>query len=291
MKIFIGLLIILFPSTLFATVISLEEAIHANIVKVIVTGKPIENNPENETHTGKCLRIQLRNTGGKASQLNINSAYRFSNEKNAHQDLMTTESVLVSLLPNQLKTISINALCCEMHNASPSDHDTFQLAREEMGSLKKLCNLLERQKNFGNTAQQAMWCLTDDSPVENIYDTHPDIKMEDELVALIATEKGLSLIPPRKKAAAAVRILRYAIEAEGAYTQWVDKPTTVGIYITDSLNNPLITLMKDERETRINGTLKYSYGYRGQLPKGTYFLQAKIDGVWKKEKEIVVGRN
>ncbi len=285
MKIIFLFLVALYPIVSIANHITLEEAIHNGSLKLVVSGTPARENVHGSSHTGKCLRMQVTNTGKQSTSLRIENAYRFGNEEKSHQDLMTCEAMTVQLQPQQTSTFMINALCCEKNDGAPSASDTFHLVRKESGTIERLCVLLERQKNFDNTAQQAMWCLTDNNPIENIVDTHPDLKIENELIAFIAKEKGVT-IPVRLQVP--VRILRYAIETEGKYSQWMDKPATIGIYITDSLNNILITLMPDERENRTKGTVKYSYGYRGLLPKGHYKLQAKIDGVWKKEKDIII---
>lgn len=269
-----------------AKVYSLQEALIQKLIKLTITGNPIEQNPNKDSHTGKCLRFQFTSNQGLATEILIENASRFANDLKSHQDLMSTESILVKLKQHETKSIAVNALCCEKQDGSPSVEDTFLFKEKANTSIQKLCMLLEKQKNFGNTAQQAMWCFTDKNDITSIYDTHPDIHIENELAKLIASE--LKIAVPSRTSTTQHRILKYPIEVEGQYKQYVSVPLTIGIYITDSLNNILITLFPDETENRTHGTVKYSYAYRGQLPQGKYLLQAKVNDEWKLEKEILI---
>ncbi|HOZ50774.1 MAG TPA: hypothetical protein PLU17_02885 [Chitinophagaceae bacterium] len=268
--------------------ISLQEALTNKQIKISVTANSANNNPSASSHTGKCLKLDFNNASQNAIQIIIENAIVFENQEVKNQDLISCERKEINLSGNQNKTIYMNALCYEKNNSSPSPLDTFKFKLKESGSIERLCQLLSKQKNFGNTAQQAMWCFTNNASINDMIDTHEDQLVEDELIKFVANEKG---IPSPQRKTTPIRILRYAIETEGSYTQWVEKPIKIGIYITDSTNTILITLMPEEIENRINGKLKYSYGYRGLLPKGKYYLQAKINGEWKKEKEIIVDDN
>lgn len=264
------------------------EAINSKLINATITGNPTTNNPLHNSHTGKCLQLTISNISKQPIEIKIDHAVHFINEEKSHQDLINTEDVLVRLIAGETRNIAINALCCEKNDGSPSELDTFQFSKISSPSIQGLCKLLQLKNEYGNIAQQALWCFTDENDLNMIYDTYADTNFENRLVAYIATEKHLP-IPSRKYEK--IRIIQYAAEVEGKYSQWIDRPTTIGIYITDSLNNPLITIMPDETERRGQGTIKYTYLYRGQLPKGIYFLQAKVDGVWKKEKELVLGQS
>ena len=213
--------------------------------------------------------------------MKIENAYHFTNEYDFKQDLISTENYIVKLNANETKTVAINALCGEKKNASPSETDTFKLGYKHNGSIEKLTTILQRLKTYDNTAQQAMWCFTDNNSIDNIFDTDIDTTIENELVKFIALEKGIAIpkrpYNPNKK----IRVLRYPIELNGSHSEHIDRPTTTGFYLTDTTNKILETIVADDTESR-KGTVKYSWGYRGQLVKGTYYFQMKTNGVWKR---------
>jgi hypothetical protein len=265
--------------------IKLLDAIKSNQANIVATGNPTENNPLKSSHTGKCLKLKIINTSKIALEYKIEDSYHLSCNDASTQDLITTENLLVTLNPGQSKDLTINALCGEKSNGSPSEKDSFVLSYRHNGSILRLTDFLAKHRVNDNTAQQAMWCFTDNNSIENIFDTNTDTTYENNLVLLVADEKN-SPIP--KRTYQPIRILKYPIELNGNHSQYIDRKTTIGFYITDSINHIMTTLIEDDTETR-TGTAKYSYFYRGQYPKGTYYVQMKINGEWKKVKEIKVG--
>jgi len=265
---------------------SLIEALKANQVQLTATGNQVEQNPSKSSHYGKCLKLKLKNVTSQSIQLTIEKAYHLTSIEDRLQDLITTENMIVILSPNQTKDVLINAFCGEKSNASPDEKDTFKLSYRHSGSIAKLTEMLEKNQLFGNTGQQAIWCFTDNNPLDQIYDTHAQIALEDKLIAFIAAEKNIPI--PKRIESNTKRQLRYPKELDGSYAQYIDRPTTIGFYITDSLNKIVTTIIEDDTETR-TGTAKYSYIYRGQFVTGKYYFKMKLNNEWKTVKEITVG--
>ncbi len=261
--------------------VPLIDAIQSKQAKLIAMG----NANDNSSHTGKCLKFNITNISKIPLEYKIEHSYHLSCMNESRQDLITTENIFVLLSPGQSKEIQLNALCGEKSNGSPSEKDSFTLSYRHSGSILRLTEFLDKYKANNNTAQQAMWCFTDNNAIESIYDTNIDTTLENKLVGLVADEKN---IPIPKREYQIVRIIKYPIELSGSHSEYIDKKTTIGIYITDSANSIMTTLIEDETETR-TGTAKFSYFYRGQYPKGTYFVQMKINGAWRKLKELSLG--
>ncbi len=280
MRFFFLAVILIANFNCFATTTTLNEGLKSNKLKVLVTGNNTANNPTKSSHTGKCLKVTITNSSNASQEVKIENAYHFTNEYDHKQDLISTENYIVKLNANESKTIAINALCGEKSNASPSETDTFKLAYKHDGAIEKLTTILQRLKAFDNTAQQAMWCLTDNNSIDNIFDTNMDSTIENELVKFIALEKRIA-VPKRTNYPSKRRILRYPIELSGSHSEHIESTTTIGFYLTDTTNNILQTIIADDTESR-KGTAKYSWGYRGQLAKGTYYFQMKMNGVWKR---------
>lgn len=269
-----------------ATAISLIDALKQNKVSMVATGNEQAANPAGGSHTGKCLKLKLKNNGAAKLEVKIESAYQFENQHSSAQDLMVTENMIVSIAANESKTIAVNALCTEKSNSAPSEKDTFLLIKRNDARYTNLTAILEKYKCFLNTAQQAVWCFTDNNPIDNIYDTDKDTLLENTLVAYVANTKGVP-VPARKRYVSTPRILRYPMEIDSSFQIRIEQVTTIGIYLTDSANRVLVTLFADETERR-TGTATYSFFYRGQQPKGNYYIQMKKNGQWIRIKEIVI---
>lgn len=262
--------------------VTLIDAVKNSQISLQATGNKSEYNPTRSSHTGKCLKLKITNTTNQALECHIENAYHLESVENRLQDLITTENMYVHLAPKESKDVLINALCGEKNNSSPSEKDTFKLTYKHQNAIEGLTQLLEKYKAYDNTAQQAMWCFTDNHSVESIYDTHTDTLLENKLIDYVCKEKNISKPARIYKA---VRQLLFPLELEGSYSHFNENRTTIGFYLTDSSNHVLRTIIEDDTEAR-RGTVKFSYLYRGQFPSGTYFFKMKLNGEWKTVKEI-----
>ncbi len=267
--------------------LNLMDAIAQNKVAVVITGNKSTDNPGGSSHTGKCLLLKITNNSSSKLDIKIESAYQFVNQTKANQDLISTENLLVSLPANQTKNVAVNALCSKKNNSSPSEGDTFILTKKHDATISNLTSIFEKYKCYLNTAQQALWCFTDNHPIESIYDTNPDTVVENKLVMYVSTAKGLPT-PTRKYYVNTPRIIQYPIEVDSAISVRIESITTIGIFITDSSHNIITTLIEDDTERRI-GNAKYSYFYRGQAPKGRYYVAMRRNGQWTNLQTLILG--
>ena len=275
---FLFLLLVFAQESLFA--ISLQQAVDRKWITIHGSLNPLQ---PGETHSGKCLQLTVWNRSTQTQTIDAVSGYRFSNSNKDHQDLLCTEPFMLVLKPGSRVVKTLYAFCCNKALSSPQATDSFNRCHLEDPPVQEICALLFRRNLTGNTAQQAIWCICNEASVEDIYDTHPDLKLENEIATSVCKARN---IPVPARVEVMKRILRYPVEVEGVYTQYLEKPLRIGVYITDTANMVLLTLLPEESENRIHGTVKYSYAYRGQLPEGTYLLQEKLNGEWRKEKEI-----
>lgn len=270
-----------------AAPVNLIDAMKQNKIAVTITGNKSSDNPKGSSHTGKCLLLNLTNHSAGKIEVKIESAYQFENQSKQNQDLICTENMIVSLGANQTKNVAVNALCTEKSNASPKETDTFLLVKRQDQVYIKLTDIFQKYKCYHNTAQQAVWCFTDNNPIDNIFDTDTDTLVENELVAYVSTVKGVAA-PSRKRYVSTPRILRYPIEVDSALSIHIERITTIGIYLTDSSHHILKVLIDEDTERRV-GTAKYSYFYRGQLPKGTYYVAMQKNGEWINLQKFLLG--
>lgn len=278
---------LLFPICAKAATINLLEAIKTNRISVTITGNKSVANPQGSSHTGKCLLLSIKNKSSEKIDLKVEAAYQFINQTKANQDLISTETLIVSVGGQQTKEFAINALCSEKSNASPSPADTFILTKKHDAVISNLAGIFEKYKCYLNTAQQALWCFTDNNPIANIYDTNADTVVENRLVAYISTVKGIP-IPARTFYVNTPRIIKYPLEVDSSVSVRIESITTIGIFITDSSHNILTTLIEDDTERRI-GNAKYSYFYRGQYPKGQYYVAMRKNGIWYNLQTLILG--
>jgi len=202
------------------------------------------------------------------------------------QDLIISENLVCHLDKQAKKQVLLFAFCGEKNNSSPSDKDSFQLVKPLNNKLSAITCFIERKKLYCHTGQVAVWCLTDQEPLQHIFNTHDNPDLEKELISVVAHELNIPIPSPISSASKRIRL--YPLEAEGKFSEHIDKPTTHGIYVTDSTHQILETIIPDETERR-SGTIRLQYGIRLQYPAGIYHIELKTDNVFSTLQKITLG--
>ena len=271
-----------------AEIIDLQQAIAQHLVAVQITGNPIQQNPQQNSHIGKCLKMQIQNQTLRALDIKITNGTWCSNLNQKNQDLIISENVVCHIDKQTKKQILLFAFCGEKNNSSPSEKDSFQFVKPLNQKLYAITHFIEQNKLFCHTGQVAVWCFTDQEPLQHIYNTHDNHDLEKELIAVVAHELHLPIPSPLSNSSMRIRL--YPLEAEGKFSAHVDKPTTHGIYLTDSTHQILETIIPDETERR-SGTIRLQFGIRLQFPSGIYHIELKTDNVWSTLQKITLGND
>lgn len=254
---------------------TLIEAINDKSISAKIYASPSRIN----SHTDKCLTIQLKNNTKEIQTIDIPSAMECENLNDKNQSLVVIEQQVVKLKSEEMQKIQVNALCCKKNNASPSIEDSFSIKKIMPNAYVELCNLLQKNKCFDNCAQQALWCLQKENPITTIYDTHKDTSLENKLIAFLSKELNEPIPVPQRNKYTSVRVIKRPFEVDSSFQYRVESKVTLGIYITDSNYNILVPLIPDDTETRV-GNLKYSFIYRGQFYPGKYKLSLRKNNEW-----------
>jgi hypothetical protein len=202
-----------------------------------------------------------------------------------HQDLIISEGLICHIEKQASKDVILNAFCGEKNDGSPSEQDSFKIIKPLHRTLSNITRFLEQKKLFCHTGQVAVWCVTNDEPLTQIYNTHENQSIEKELIAMVAHELNLPI--PKPISNSPIRIRLFPLEAEGQFSEHIDLPTTHGIYLTDSTHKILETIIPDETERR-SGTIRLQYGVRLQYPEGIYYIELKTNQVFSILKKITL---
>lgn len=279
------ILLIYFHASAHAEIIELRQAIAEHKIEAIITGNSIQENPQQNSHIGKCLKIKLTNQSQHPIDIRIENGTWCTNLTRAHQDLIISEGLICHLEKPSSKEVILYAFCGEKNDGSPSEKDSFQVLKPLQPILSTVTRFLEQKKLFCHTGQVAVWCVTDHEELSQIYNTHENPNVEKELIALVAHELNLPI--PKPISNSPIRIRLFPLEVEGQFSEHIDIPTTHGIYLTDSTHKVLETIIPDETERR-SGTIRLQYGVRLQYPEGTYYIELKTNQVFSVLKKITL---
>ena len=124
----------------------------------------------NGSYSGKCINIELKNLSRNKLNLEMISGTLFVPDDSNEQTLVTPNHLLIAINRNEVKLIKIAAFCTEANDKCPSKNSKFTLSEIQNFKLLNLFQLLDSLKNIDNqNIQQAIWCITDNQSVSNIY--------------------------------------------------------------------------------------------------------------------------
>lgn len=121
-------------------------------------------------HSGRCLRLLIRNLTSKKLRLKAAAGMVFRPDREDEQDLILAENLdSISLEPNGSFEKVTYAFCVKALFKSPSQNSKFRIADVTKKPLRELVAFIAKEGLQENTyAQQAVWALSDNLPVPGI---------------------------------------------------------------------------------------------------------------------------
>lgn len=126
---------------------------------------------------GHALSISITSMSTVPLELIAESGQRFQSLDSSYQNLMILDTRVISMNPKENKSIVLNGFCINRHRGSPSGNG-YRIGKLANGILLKVANFLGKNRIYRETAQQAVWAITDNSSIENVQgNTHYQTRM------------------------------------------------------------------------------------------------------------------
>lgn len=259
--------------------ISIEEALQKRLVIAVIKGKG--------GHTGEVIRIKLKNLLNRPVSIDVEAGRRLDSENQGLQDILVNRSVTLALQPNQTKTFMISGMCCQAHNAGPDSNAVYSAGKMADSNLVKLARFIDANKWYkDNTAQSAVWVVSDNNPMEDIGGNDTVSKRLQRFVSKLTGKP----IPKYKK--------EYALN-QGDGPVYSGVPAKIrGVFDYEIFSNGLVTFgIYDSKgqvvqmffadKLRNKGSYVFNYEFNtSDLPKGDYYARFRFDGQVKKEQKF-----
>ncbi|MFM2307148.1 MAG: hypothetical protein RLZZ367_1817 [Bacteroidota bacterium] len=270
-------------------VYKLGDAAQRRLVSINLTGAVADTAYKGDysSHYGPCMQLQLASNSSEALTIKLEYGYNLVPDDSSLQTMLVTQTLIVKLAPKQKKTCRVYAMCTQAHDGGPSPQSRFELRNRTTGHLLELAELLNRKSYQGTTAQNAVWCLTDDYGLNTIFST--DTAMMFELRRFIAKAKGLT---PDKVYA------QYDEEAEtepvrtmrtnysGSFTYSFSRAAKVTIALYDENNQLKKTYLNNEAQNP--GEHTFNYAVNGNELNGKrHYIRLYRDGRLYDEVSII----
>jgi hypothetical protein len=90
------------------------------------------------------------------------------------QDILVVKEQMIVLDKKTTKKSNLLGFCCISENRSPKKGTHFKLAKEVNPKLVDIANHLNKNKYSEDAMQNAVWSVSDDQSVSEIYDEAPE---------------------------------------------------------------------------------------------------------------------
>lgn len=229
-------------------------------------------------HMGDCISLTVKNLTQAKQEIIVTPGLIFTEQDPGAQNLMVVEQYQLALMPGATKTLNVSTMCIELHDYSPQNGDVFVLNKEATGYLASLAELIARKKYQNSTAQSAVWALTDQAEIGDIYSS--DTVMAGQLATFVANATGR----PRPKVIVPKEHYIYSIRMNMVHH--FSKTTKVTLACYDSSG----TLIKEYYRDRVIPTGMYiaTFGINRVADKGTKFIFRVSDDKGTVIKERVI---
>ena len=256
-----------------AVPIKLKDAISKKLVTMTSKGTGGYN--------GECISISVNNISSLTQSLEIEPGYIFASQDSGAQNLMVVEEYTMAVSPNQTKTLKLYTMCIEHNDYSPAEGNIFVFSGKATGALAELANMIAKNNYHNSTSQSAVWAITDQSPLEDIFAM--DTVMARNLAKLVSHSTGRpmpAVIPVKEH-------YIYSIRMDMVYH--FSKPTKVSLICYDEDGK----IVKEYYKNRIiyAGIYISTFGINRRDEKGKKFIFKLMDDKGNVLKERTVSES
>jgi hypothetical protein len=247
--------------------ITLTQALQKNMITLKVHGRDSDE-IGSVTYYGKCISFDLRNLTGKSIKLKIVPGQVLTSLDSATQDMMITETLMVTLMPLKSRKVNLYAMCAQKSNAAPAPDDNFILGEMAEEDTRKLAEIIDQKRFQDNMGQSAVWVMTDDASLESITGSNADDV--NYLRKYVATAKGLTYVPYGQ-----TETIFHTLS--GQFDVIVEKEGTAKLVLEDEQGYALKVFF--ENRTLYKGNHKFNINAKtSKLAKGIYYMVLYLNG-------------
>lgn len=149
----------------------------------------IEAKATSQGFNNKGLSIRLKNKTIQTLRINVEPGLIFQPADTAYQDLVLPGETMIVLAPNTESTTDVQTFCGKSYARAPKSDLLFRFKKQGDSLLINVLLFINKYKLHNDAGQHAVWALTNNTPLDGIYDPmQPAISSK--LVALLVTLTG-----------------------------------------------------------------------------------------------------
>lgn len=218
------------------------------------------HNP-NSTHYSSPVLLKLTNTSPVPVRIKVPAGYIFTPSDTGEQPMLVVKPEMIALQPNAKKEVQLQAMCMAHSKSGPGTDAVFRLSNPADKKFVTLAEQIDAMKAYGIEGQQAVWCLTDNEPPQNIFGA--DTATTNKLRKYICQVTGKKLPPPEKLNDYRYNYYAPIVNTEeriwGQYEFKFSQEKSIVIAMFDRRNTVVRELYKNEHEKPGSHVFKYEF--------------------------------
>lgn len=241
-------------------------------------------------YTGDCMEIEIINLSGKSIKVYLEAGRFFEPEDTTIQRMIVTREQMIALEKGSKKKMNIYAMCSQMNNSSPKSTTSFILGKMAEGKLLELAQLISKNNFQGQAAQSAIWALTDNNDLYDIYSDNAS-----EMIMLknfVRKAKGLpenavsnSESSFELKTESPATFVKYGTgTVSGSFQFKLKKDTPLNLFLYNEKGELARKSLENQIFKSGQNTLKFEFHYT-HFPVGNYRLK-----MFDKEGNVLINK-
>jgi hypothetical protein len=141
--------------------IDVESAVAKNLIQLKVVS--------NGNYSGNSLICSITNKSDKKISIVFPAGTYFKAPNEDEQNLVMPEDQQILVEKGMTKKLTVNGYCTNAFKSAPKQEGVFKLAKHSIKDLNGILPLFKGKKFSKDVLQAAIWCLTDNKAVSNVY--------------------------------------------------------------------------------------------------------------------------
>jgi len=226
-------------------------------------------------HCGKCVGLEIISKTTKSIKVRIPAGTLFYPTDNDEQTLIAPKQEMFAVKKGKSNYFDLSGFCTESSDRSPKKEGEFKIGINKNKKLTKLLAFLKGNKKLKkSTIQEAIWCITNNNSIGNVYSANPeDVKELKKTLASI-TGREIPWQTTQRNIDVDERgyIVTTPVKVEGKIIFSTLKPTKVKSKIVDSTGNLVYEFTKPFNVPKVtNAKIGFKITVKG-WDKGKYFV-------------------
>jgi len=226
MRFIILIIIGAFPSLSF---ISSDTKI-LNIYQILKDPNYAISLKSNGDYSGNSVLLDVISKNNKPINLLVPAGTLFYPSNEEEQTLITPRDKMIAINKNSMLNIELHGFCSEANDRSPKSGNEFKVGNSKDEKLTQLLQFFKEYKGISRqTVQEAIWCVTDNESISNVYSDDPilDKKLKQKLSEITGQKIPWHTNKRKIEVDDSGNIIARSVQVTGEVTFSTTKKTTV----------------------------------------------------------------